>query len=311
MKTGPLVSIVIPCWNAERYIASAILSGLCQTWANIEIVVVDDGSTDGSVAAMERFRDRITLVETANRGACAARNTGLERSSGALIKFLDADDFLLPEAVARQVEALAGLDAGTFTIGRVSGLREETGIIQPHGQRSADPALRSPMERLMIDVPVNSTALYRRAMVEAIGGFRELPTRQDFDFFVRMVLAGYAPHEDGVPVYVYRNHASAGRLSGRRTADDYRAMAAMYDYYLGQEQGLRQAPPGMARGLGRSAWMTGRDALRAGYSGPSARLFELARQFDPAGCMTGSASYVAAARLLGPELAERLGQLRR
>jgi glycosyltransferase involved in cell wall biosynthesis len=304
----PPVSIIVPCWNAERFVLAAVLSALSQTYPNVEIIVVDDGSTDASLAALERVRDRITLISTPNRGACAARNTGLEHSSGEFIKFLDADDFLLPEAIERQVHALGLLGDGEFTVGLMYELDQETGVILP--QEGAGGHAFG-LAGLLVGTPVNSCMLYRRGMVEAIGGWRELPTRQDFDFFVRMVLAGYLPHEDDVPVYVYRNHSSTFRLSKRRTADDYRAMVAMYEHFLEQLARERQCPPDAVLGLGKSAWITARNALRARHSVEARRLFDLARRFDPTGCVAGTRPYAAAVRLVGPELAERLGQIRR
>jgi glycosyltransferase involved in cell wall biosynthesis len=307
----PLVSIVIPCWNAEQYVLGAALSALGQTWPNVEVVVVDDGSTDGSVAALGRVRDRIRLVSTANGGAWRARNTGFEHSSGELIKFLDADDFLLPEAIARQVAAIGQLGEQAFTVGRLSALDEGTGIIRPHDLRSASVGKWNDPERMMIETPVTACALYRRAMVEAIGGFRELPMREDFDFFVRMVLAGFVPEEDCVPVYIYRDHPSPDRVSKRLSAEHYRAVAGMYRDYLEMLGGrVGQLDPGVARGLSKSAWITARDALRAGHAAEAKDIFGLARRFDPAGCVAGSRSYAAMVGLFGPELAEKIGQLR-
>lgn len=102
-----LVSILIPCFNAERWIAQAIDSALAQTWSEKEIIVVDDGSTDGSLAVIQRFGDRIRWETGPNRGGNAARNRLLELARGEWLQYLDADDYLLPGKVAEQMECLA------------------------------------------------------------------------------------------------------------------------------------------------------------------------------------------------------------
>src|SRR5262245_30502130 len=99
MPDEPLVSVVMPCYNARRWVAKAIDSCLAQTYPNIEVVVVDDGSTDGSVEILEQFGSRILLEKGPNRGACHARNRGIELSRGAYLQFLDADDVSLPEKI--------------------------------------------------------------------------------------------------------------------------------------------------------------------------------------------------------------------
>jgi len=84
----PLVSVIVPCYNAELYIGEAIASALNQTYPNIEVIVVDDGSSDRSVEIIQSFGDRIQLPAASHPGACAARNRGLHMSQGEFIQFL-------------------------------------------------------------------------------------------------------------------------------------------------------------------------------------------------------------------------------
>src|SRR5215211_6680899 len=102
----PLVSIVIDNYNYERFIGRAIESGLGQTYPRVEVVVVDDGSTDGSRRVIDRYRHRVVAVEQANGGQGAAVNAGFVASRGDLVIFLDADDELRPQAVERIVRYL-------------------------------------------------------------------------------------------------------------------------------------------------------------------------------------------------------------
>lgn len=109
MKT-PFVSILTPAYNAEPWIADAITSALRQTWPHREIIVVDDGSTDGTLAAASEFaKDGVTVVSQKNSGASAARNHAYSLCRGDYIQWLDADDMLAPDKIAKQIELAQGL----------------------------------------------------------------------------------------------------------------------------------------------------------------------------------------------------------
>lgn len=102
------VSIIIPCYNAARWIAASLDSALGQTWSDKEIIVVDDGSTDNSLALARKSEPHgVRVVTQSNAGQCAACNHGLRLARGEYIKFLDADDLLSPESISLQVDALA------------------------------------------------------------------------------------------------------------------------------------------------------------------------------------------------------------
>jgi glycosyltransferase involved in cell wall biosynthesis len=104
---NPLVSILIPAYNAEEWIADTIRSAMAQTWQRKEIIVVDDGSKDRTADVARRFASQgITVVSTKNQGAAAARNHALQLSKGDYIQWLDADDLLSPDKIERQLAAL-------------------------------------------------------------------------------------------------------------------------------------------------------------------------------------------------------------
>jgi glycosyltransferase involved in cell wall biosynthesis len=105
-QSMPLVSVVIPAFNAATTIDATIESVLNQTYKNIEIIVVNDGSTDRTATVLRKYSSRIQLVHQSNRGLAKARNTGAGMASGDFVCLLDADDLCLPERVALQVEAL-------------------------------------------------------------------------------------------------------------------------------------------------------------------------------------------------------------
>jgi glycosyltransferase involved in cell wall biosynthesis len=105
--SGPLVSVVIPAYNSERFVDEAIDSVLRQSHQRIEVIVVDDGSTDGTAARVRAYGDRVRYVHQANAGVGAARNRGLALATGDYIAFLDDDDVWQPEKLEVQVEIAA------------------------------------------------------------------------------------------------------------------------------------------------------------------------------------------------------------
>ena len=102
----PTVSVVIPVYNGDRYLAEAITSVLDQTYKNFELIVVDDGSTDGSAEIAKSYKQAVLYTFQPNGGLSKARNTGLALARGKYIAFLDHDDLWLPHKLARQVTYL-------------------------------------------------------------------------------------------------------------------------------------------------------------------------------------------------------------
>jgi glycosyltransferase involved in cell wall biosynthesis len=107
----PLVSILIPAYNAEAWLTDTIRSALAQTWSRTEIIIVDDGSKDGTLAVAQTFSsDRVKVVTQPNQGAAAARNQAFSLAQGDYIQWLDADDLLSPDKIAKQLEAAEKCD---------------------------------------------------------------------------------------------------------------------------------------------------------------------------------------------------------
>ena len=113
MTKPALVTVMIPLYNKERYISDCLESVLTQTWKHIEIVVVDDESTDGSIDIVEKYTkldERIILIKNSHGGPSKARNKGIEAAKGEYIIFLDADDLFEPEYIEKMVKGIAGAD---------------------------------------------------------------------------------------------------------------------------------------------------------------------------------------------------------
>ena len=128
------VSILIPVYNAERWLAATLDAALAQTWPHTEIIAVDDGSTDDSAAILERYRSRgVTVIHQPNSGAGVARNRALAAATGDYLQFLDADDLLSPDKIAAQVTLLEQHPPGYLAVCDVryfdDGSSPETGLV--------------------------------------------------------------------------------------------------------------------------------------------------------------------------------------
>jgi glycosyltransferase involved in cell wall biosynthesis len=131
--SGPWVSIIIDNFNYARFVGTAIRSALDQTYERVEVIVVDDGSTDDSVAVIRRFGERITAIFQPNRGQSVAFDAGFRASRGDIIIFLDADDALRPDAVASIVDAWRpGAAKGQWCLASVDGAGQFLGNVFPN-----------------------------------------------------------------------------------------------------------------------------------------------------------------------------------
>lgn len=198
-----LVSILIPCYNAERWVGQAIESALAQTWPEKEVVVVDDGSTDESLKVIKQFGNCIRWETGPNRGGNPARNRLLELARGAWLQYLDADDYLLPEKIARQIDFLAAHPDADIVFGPVtmehmleSGVRRELlEIPEPH-----DPWIL--LARWYL--PQTGAPLWRKEALLDVGGWKpDQPCCQEHELYLRLLMAGkrFAYCSEGGAVY--------------------------------------------------------------------------------------------------------------
>jgi GT2 family glycosyltransferase len=182
-----MVSVVIPTYNRRAVVREAVVSACAQRGVTAEIIVVDDGSSDGSAAVLQRqFGTRIRVLRTANHGVAAARNRGVAASAGGFVAFLDSDDLWLPDKLAAQVAFFATHpDAQICQTGEVwmrNGVR-----VNPHTHhRKPSGAIFEPSLRLCLVSP--SAVMLRRSLFERVGGFDEsLPACEDYDLWLRIL----------------------------------------------------------------------------------------------------------------------------
>lgn len=222
----PLVSVIMPAYNTARYIGEAIDSVLSQDYGAVELIVIDDGSTDGTLDVVRSYGDRLTLLTQKNQGSAVARNAGLAAASGEYIAFLDSDDVWLPGKLTRQVRHLQenpeiGLVYARWRVWKPSNddhypPAEEAiralGIPAGEGEPTGIVADRSGWlyNRLLFSSLLHTiTVLVRRTLIDAIGPFdAELKRGQDYDYWIRAsrlteihqldrVLALYRVHGEG------------------------------------------------------------------------------------------------------------------
>ncbi len=187
----PLVSVIIPVYNGERYLAEAIDSVLAQTHRPVEIIVVDDGSTDGTVAVLEPYKDKIRYVYQENQDTPTARNNGLSLAQGQFVLFLDADDYLaLPTMIE---EMLAIVEANPDIDVIHSGwhvVDEQRRILQTRRPWLEMPRLDTEAWFKWFPLRLNSM-LFRRIPILQISGFNPiLKNWEDADFVLRLSLTG-------------------------------------------------------------------------------------------------------------------------
>jgi glycosyltransferase involved in cell wall biosynthesis len=186
MKVG-LVSVVVPVYNGERWVAGAIESLLAQDYEPIEIVVVDDGSTDASVEVIERYGRQVELVTQPNAGVAAARNTGLTRVHGSYIAFCDQDDRHHPNKTSLQIGYLEANPACSLVLGRQR-IQVAEGVDTPNWLQR---------DEVFGDLGgvLPLSCLVRREVADAVGEFdTTLTGSDDFDWIARMLVAGYVMH---------------------------------------------------------------------------------------------------------------------
>ena len=205
---NPTVSVLMPAWNRARYVEEAIRSVLAQTERALELIVIDDGSTDGTVELVEACMhdDRLTLLRREHRGIGAALNAGLAEARGAWIGRLDSDDRWAPDYLASQL-ALAARHPGAPAV-YARAQAADADLTPKPSFRGAPPTRPDDFlgSLLLGDFTCNITVLARREAVVAAGGWRaELPHGEDWDLWLTVARGGAFAFNPDV-LALYREH---------------------------------------------------------------------------------------------------------
>lgn len=224
----PLVSIIIPVYNTEAYVVEAVNSALGQTYQKIEVIVVDDGSSDKSLSLIKQINDsRLRVFAQINQGACVARNRGVIEAKGEFIKFLDSDDVLYPEAVAVQLEQQAELGEDEEVFGDFDFIDEQAKVFyqnifdeKAYLSSNQDFWLLKNWEMLI------SCPLHRRGYLIANKGFdNKLRSGQESFLHFMLSIKGVKFVYKPCRVFGYRSHQGEGRISSQRM----RSLPKLYD----------------------------------------------------------------------------------
>jgi glycosyltransferase involved in cell wall biosynthesis len=310
-----LVSILIPCFNAERWIGEAIESALAQTWPEKEVIVVDDGSTDGSLDVIRRFGRQILWETGPNRGGGAARNRLMELARGPWLQYLDADDILLPEKISRQMEVLrqhaeADIIFSPILIeNMLSGkiVRNPSSMLQP----------RDVWVLLALwTLPQTGGPLWKRAALQRVGGWRVgQPCCQEHELYGRLLEAGCICQFSDDCLAVYRVWELGDRLSLRIAHEELSQQRLRIvdrtERFLSEQSQLtvsrRQAINDTRHQIARGLWLRDRTA--------ALRIIEQIRHSDERFCPSdGPASpprYRTVYRWFGFQATQRIADLTR
>jgi GT2 family glycosyltransferase len=266
MPTKPVdarqVSVVIPAYNAARYLAATLQSVAEQTSPPGEVIVVDDGSTDATVEIARSFGANV--VSLTNAGPAAARNAGTNAASGEYVAFLDADDVWVPEKLAVQLAGLAAFGAPAFSFTDYR-MFDEQGLRRRKSELRGTPAFRKiagnlRRKRIVLRTrgrrPIlydsyipPSSVLVRKADLLAAGGFDEtLRVTEDYEFFLRLfrIVPAVVVMK---PLLLYRQHA------GQATAKATLMKSGFFEVARRVAAAPNRYPPGDARYIGRTGYL--------------------------------------------------------
>ncbi|WP_134092143.1 glycosyltransferase family A protein [Olivibacter sp. XZL3] len=235
-----MISVIIPCYNCERFLARAVESVVKQGHADWEMILVNNNSADGTQRLIDQYvmqyPTKVSALSEGKKGACHARNAGLKIARGEWIQFLDADDELLPKKWERQLQ-LAGADIdvviGAFTRVYVE-LNKEENFFTPYGTNIWQAILRS-------NAGITSANLYRRDALTAVNGWDvNLSSSQEYDLLFRILKSGASViYDTALGARIYEESGSVSRPRSKegmeRIVNNYVDLRIRIASYLKQE----------------------------------------------------------------------------
>ncbi|MGF1495091.1 MAG: glycosyltransferase [Microcoleaceae cyanobacterium] len=308
----PRVSILIPCYNAERWIAQAIESALNQTYENKEVIVIDVGSTDNSLEIIKRYSDQIQWETQLNQGGNIARNRLLELSTGEWLQYLDSDDYLLSDKIERQVQFLEQVSDIDIVY--------SPSILEYHqGEKIWQEVLDIPEPHdpwILLArwyLPQTGSPLWRKQAILDVGGWKvDQPCCQEHELYLRLLIGGkkfeYCPYSGSI--YRQWSESTLCKKDVSRTQKERLAIKDRLEQYLSQQGKLtpeRQHAINQARfECARMIWLSDQKWAKA--------IISYIKNTDSNFLPTGSSApknYQWAYQLLGFGLAERIAQFKR
>lgn len=243
---SPKISVVIGTYNRRHCLGRTVDSALAQTYANHEIIVVDDASTDGTTAWLRTEYPSVTVIKLSrNGGVAAARNRGLEKSSGELVAFLDSDDWWHPDYLLHHERALARHPEAVLSYCDCASMRPDgSEIVMP---RARAVSAKSPAELMLLHQPIAtpSSVLFRSKGVREVGGFREkCRNSEDADLYLRLVNSGTFIH---VPeILTMKTRSSDSKSNNHKKWSEHRTVI-LDDFFSREENAAHRRFESSAR----------------------------------------------------------------
>ncbi|MFT8231593.1 glycosyltransferase [Pseudomonas guariconensis] len=222
----PLVTVIIASYNHARYIEASIGSVINQTYSNIELLVIDDGSKDDSPSILKRLQEEygFDLRFQANKGLARTLNEAIERARGDLIVPFGSDDIMLPHRIARQVEYMKDKPEVGICSANIETIDQDGNVMGPREQRKRHlPFRRLDFDDLFLDRkpgPMAATLMLRREALEKVGGFNANIRLEDVYIELAITHAGYYIDVLGEVLAQYRDHPSNTFKNGRFMVDN-------------------------------------------------------------------------------------------
>jgi glycosyltransferase involved in cell wall biosynthesis len=225
MDDSPLVSVIIPVYNGERYVKDAIESVLGQTYKNIQIIAVNNDSPDGSLHRLNEYKDKIEIITEYKRGVAHARNAGIERSQGEYLAFLDQDDFWKSHKIEQQIAIIKSNPNTVLVHTGIEHYDDATGCVVGPVDVSAHPEEYEGncfRKLLLKNAIYNSSVLVKRNVVIAAGAMNTAMagnTCQDYDLWLRISQKGSFSFIRG-KLTRFRLHSNQGSVDRRQLLSD-------------------------------------------------------------------------------------------
>ena len=278
----PRVTVLIPTYNAAAYLTETLESVCTQTFRDIELLIVDDGSRDDTLAIARRFESRVALriIEQPNAGPAAARNNGVRQARGELVAFIDSDDIMLPGRLEAQVAmfdanpalGLAHTDLMTF---------DDRGVIHTTRRAFSDPCGGQVLDKLLIDNFITtSTVMAPRDRLIEVGLFDEARRiSEDFDLWLRMAERWSVGYVDE-PVVKYRRRP--GSLSEDKLRTGMAALDVVETWWRAHPGYARDRRALRRRSLARHLEVAGSAAVAQGRTATGLKCLARALALAPA-----------------------------
>ena len=275
------VSVVIQAFNAEQHIAEALASVRAQTMSDLEVILVDDGSTDGTVREARRFAASLdlTIIQQANSGPSAARNAGVRRARSRYCAFLDADDLMLPELLAAQTAVFETDPEFGLVITDVTTF-DDRGVVHEARWKFSEPQIGTALDRLLLENFVTTSAVMARTerLLEAGLFNEERRVAEDYELWLRMAARWKVGIVDR-PLVRYRYRP--GSLSHDKVYSARSALGVIERFWQEQSAYLERHPQIHRHSLARHLANAGAAASAEGMRYAALAYLLKSLRFDP------------------------------